>query len=60
MYIIGKTGTGKSTLLETLATADIRHGEGITFLDPHGDLIERIARAIPPHRKDDVIYFDVP
>lgn len=60
MYVIGKTGTGKSTLLETLATQDIQTGEGITFLDPHGDMIERIARAIPPHRKDDVLYFDVP
>ena len=60
MYIIGKTGTGKSTLLETLATQDIQHNEGITFLDPHGDIIERIAQAIPAHRKDEVIYFDVP
>lgn len=60
MYIIGKTGTGKSTLLATLATQDIAHGEGISFLDPHGDIIERIAHAIPPHRTSDVIYFDVP
>ena len=60
LYIIGKTGTGKSTLLETLALGDIRRGEGITFLDPHGDLIERIFRSIPPERRDDVLYFDVP
>ena len=58
MYIIGKTGTGKSTLLETMILQDIAQGEGLTLLDPHGDLVERIAKAIPPHRRKDVIYFD--
>src|SRR5712691_8638491 len=41
-YIIGKTGTGKSTLLENLARQDIRAGHGLTLLDPHGDLVERL------------------
>lgn len=59
-YIIGKTGTGKSTLLETLILQDIRNGEGLTLIDPHGDMAERIAQKIPEHRKDDLIYFDVP
>lgn len=58
IHIIGKTGTGKSTLLETMILQDIARGEGVTLLDPHGDLVERIARAIPPHRRQDVIYFD--
>ena len=59
-YVIGKTGTGKSTLLETLILQDIFNGEGITVIDPHGDLAERIAKSIPEHRKDDLIYFNVP
>ncbi len=58
-YIIGKTGTGKSTLLETLILQDIHNGEGLTLIDPHGDLVERVAAAIPEHRRQDVIYFDL-
>ena len=60
MYVIGKTGTGKSTLLETLALQDIVQGRGMMLIDPHGDLAERIVSGIPPHRRDDVIYFNVP
>jgi hypothetical protein len=60
MYVIGKTGTGKSTPLETLIRQDISNGEGAAVLDPHGDLVERIARNVPEHRKDDVIHFKVP
>ena len=59
IYVIGKTGAGKSTLLETMMLQDVTRGEGFTLLDPHGDLVERIARAIPPHRRKDLIYFDV-
>jgi type IV secretory pathway TraG/TraD family ATPase VirD4 len=58
VYVIGKTGAGKSTLLETMMLQDINRGEGFTLLDPHGDLVERIAKAIPPERRKDVIYFD--
>jgi type IV secretory pathway TraG/TraD family ATPase VirD4 len=60
MYVIGKTGTGKSTLLETLAIQDILHGRGMMLIDPHGDLAERIMQAVPAHRRHDVIYFNVP
>ena len=42
MYLIGKTGTGKSTLLETLIAQDVRDGQGLALLDPHGDLAERV------------------
>ena len=43
MYIIGKTGTGKTTLMETMIRQDIENGEGFAVMDPHGDLIRRIA-----------------
>ena len=59
IYVIGKTGAGKSTLLETMMLQDIGRGEGFTLLDPHGDLVARIAQAVPPQRRKDVIYFDV-
>jgi hypothetical protein len=60
MYVIGKTGTGKSTLLERLMLSDIEAGRGLALVDPHGDLAERIAAQIPAHRKDDLIYLNVP
>lgn len=60
MYIIGKTGTGKSTLLETLIRQDIEAGRGLALLDPHGDLVENILARVPDERKDDLIYFNVP
>src|SRR5438093_11035392 len=60
MYIIGKTGTGKSTLLETLIRQDIENGEGLALLDPHGDLVEKVLPAVPENRKGDLIYFNVP
>ena len=56
-YIIGKTGMGKSTLLENLAIQDIQNGEGLAFLDPHGGTAEKLLDFIPEHRKKDVIYF---
>jgi DNA helicase HerA-like ATPase len=60
MYIIGKTGTGKSSLLETLIRQDIENGGGVALLDPHGDLVERIVSRLPEHRRGDLIYFNVP
>src|ERR1700757_3454084 len=60
MYVIGKTGTGKSTLLETLALQDIMNGRGMMLIHRHGDLAERVAKARPAHRRQDVIYFNVP
>ena len=58
MYIIGKTGTGKSQLLEELAMQDISAGRGVAVIDPHGDLIDGILGRIPAERAEDVIYFD--
>jgi Type IV secretion-system coupling protein DNA-binding domain len=60
MYVIGKTGTGKSTLLERLILSDVEAGEGLALVDPHGDLAERIAARVPPHRRRDLIYLNVP
>ncbi len=60
IYVIGKTGTGKTTLLETLIRQDIEAGRGCALIDPHGDLVERIAATIPAHRAADAIYFNVP
>jgi len=57
MYVIGKTGMGKSTLLENLAIQDIRNGEGLAFIDPHGGTAERLLDYIPPERVKDVVYF---
>jgi hypothetical protein len=58
MYIIGKTGTGKSALLHNLIIQDIASGEGLCVVDPHGELVEGILEKIPEERIDDVIYFD--
>jgi type IV secretory pathway TraG/TraD family ATPase VirD4 len=58
MFILGKTGTGKSTLIETMALQDMAHGAGFALIDPHGDLVERIAARIPKSRASDVIYLD--
>src|SRR5438552_2164736 len=60
MYIIGKTGTGKSTLLANLAHQDLLHGEGFALLDPHGDLVDQVLRFVPEERRPDLIYFNVP
>lgn len=58
VYVIGKTGMGKSTLLENMIFSDIHSGKGIGVIDPHGDLIEAILRFIPKSRSNDVILFD--
>ena len=60
LHIIGQTGTGKSALLETMLREDIHHRKGVAVIDPHGELVERVASSIPPHRADDLIYFNVP
>jgi hypothetical protein len=57
MYVIGKTGMGKSTLLENMAIQDIRNGEGFAFIDPHGGTVERLLDYIPENRMKDVVYF---
>ncbi len=58
MYLIGKSGTGKSTLFETMISQDIQNGYGVGVLDPHGETIDRVLNYIPDNRIDDVIYFD--
>lgn len=58
MYIIGRTGTGKSEFLKDMILQDIRNGEGMAVVDPHGDLIEEVLPRIPPERAEDVILFD--
>src|SRR6266852_400761 len=58
VYVIGKTGTGKSTLLETMALRDLERGNGFALVDPHGDLVARVAARIPASYRDKVIYLD--
>ena len=58
MYIIGKTGTGKSELLKDMVLQDIKAGKGICFIDPHGDAVKDLLEMIPPERAEDVIYFN--
>lgn len=57
VYVIGKTGMGKSTLLENMGIQDIRNGEGLAFIDPHGQTAEKLLDYIPEERKNDVLYF---
>lgn len=58
MYVIGKTGTGKSTLLENMIIDDIKEGRGLAIVDPHGETVNHIIDAIPEERVKDVIYFN--
>lgn len=57
MYVVGKTGMGKSTLLENMAAQDIQNGEGMAFIDPHGSAAETLLEYVPEHRVKDVVYF---
>ncbi len=57
-YIIGKTGTGKSTFIENMIYDDIREGRGVAVVDPHGQLVDHVLEFIPPERVKDVIYFN--
>lgn len=58
MYIIGKTGTGKSTTIANMAINDMKNGSGVAVIDPHGDLSEILLDYIPSHRMNDVAYLD--
>jgi len=58
VYIVGKTGVGKSTLLENMVISDIRTGKGVAFFDPHGESAEKLLDFVPEERLNDVIYFD--
>lgn len=57
MYVVGQTGTGKSTYLENLALQDMLEGNGFAFIDPHGDTAEKLLSMVPRERTEDVIYF---
>lgn len=57
MYVVGQTGTGKSTFLENLALQDMLAGNGFAFVDPHGDTAEKLLSMVPRERTEDVIYF---
>jgi len=58
MYILGATGTGKSTMLLSMINSDIQKGKGLAVIDPHGDLIEQVLHLIPENRIKDVVYFN--
>ena len=58
LYVVGQTGTGKSTLLKNIIIQDIQAGSGVCMIDPHGSDVLEVLSAIPPERFDDVIYFD--
>ncbi|MEA3399265.1 MAG: TraM recognition domain-containing protein [Patescibacteria group bacterium] len=58
LYVIGQTGTGKTTLMKNMIAQDIRAGHGVCYIDPHGTDIQDILSYIPKERLDDVIYFD--
>src|SRR3990167_9391052 len=58
MYLIGKTGMGKTTLLENLAMQDIQSGEGLAFIDPHGETAYKLLNFVPKERINDVIYLN--
>ena len=58
VYLIGKTGVGKTTLLENMVISDIRSGKGVAVVDPHGEFAQKILDFVPENRVDDVIYFN--
>ena len=58
VYVMGKTGTGKSAMLSNMIIQDIANGEGVCVVDPHGELVEGIIKNIPEHRREDFIYFN--
>lgn len=59
MYIVGKTGTGKSTFISNMVVSDMKAGNGLCLLDPHGELVDTVLEHIPTNRINDVILFDV-
>ena len=58
LYVVGKSGTGKSKLLELLIATDIKEGKGVCVLDPHGDLVDAVIKHVPKERIKDVVYFN--
>jgi hypothetical protein len=58
LYAVGQTGTGKTSMFESMIMADIKDGEGLCVIDPHGDLIEKLLAKIPEERAEDIVLFD--
>lgn len=58
LYVVGKSGTGKSKLLELLISTDIKAGKGVCVMDPHGDLVDAVVKHVPKERINDVVYFN--
>ncbi|MEK7137271.1 MAG: type IV secretory system conjugative DNA transfer family protein [Patescibacteria group bacterium] len=58
LYVVGKSGTGKSKLLELLISTDIKEGKGVCVMDPHGDLVDAVVKHVPKERVNDVVYFN--
>jgi CxxC-x17-CxxC domain-containing protein len=58
VYLLGKSGTGKSALLFNMIMQNIRNGDGVCVVDPHGELVEGVLPAVPPHRMKDIVYFN--
>src|SRR3989344_2886351 len=58
MYVVGKTGMGKTTMLENMVIDDIRAGRGVCVVDPHGEFAEKILDFVPQEQMDKVVYFD--
>jgi len=58
MYLVGKTGTGKTTVFKNMIVQDMQNGEGVAVLDPHGDLVKELLDFVPAERVNDVVYFD--
>ncbi|MFH0929750.1 MAG: type IV secretion system DNA-binding domain-containing protein [Candidatus Moraniibacteriota bacterium] len=57
-YVVGKTGTGKTTMIQNMAIQDIQNGHGVAIVDPHGEFAETVLKAVPANRINDVIYFN--
>ena len=57
-YVVGKTGTGKTTMIQNMAIQDIQNGRGVAIVDPHGEFAEEVLKAVPASRINDVIYFN--
>ena len=58
MYILGKSGTGKSVLISNMIVQNIWNGEGVCLVDPHGELVETVIKMVPEHRINDIVYFN--
>lgn len=57
-YVVGKTGTGKTTMIQNMAIQDVQNGRGVAIVDPHGEFAEEVLKAVPASRINDVIYFN--